>query len=100
MGEKARRTIRLTLPEELVSELDGFARTDNKSRSEFVALAMKNYLRERRRVELKGKIKEGYRRMGEINLSIAANCLKSDESAFKIYEEFLSESENSDSKTR
>lgn len=50
MGEKARRTIRLTLPEELVSELDGFARTDNKSRSEFVALAMKNYLRERRRV--------------------------------------------------
>ncbi len=100
MENEAVRTVVLTLPEELLTETEHRARGDNITQNELIVRAIKDYLRERRRGELKKKAEEGYRSMGEINLSIARQCLKSDESAFKIYEEFLSESDDGDSKTR
>ena len=63
-------------------------------------LAVKQFVSEKRRIELKEQMKRGYLEMGDINLEIAENSLLSDESAYEIYEEFLSESENCDSKTR
>ncbi len=100
MKNEAQRKISLTLPDSLVCEVDNLARLDNQTRSEFVALAMKQYMRERRILELKEQMKKGYLEMGNINLKIAEDSLLSDESAYKIYEEFLSESEERDSKTR
>lgn len=100
MKNEAQRKISLTLPDSLLDEVDAFRKLDNQSRSEFVALAMRQYMRERRRIELKEQMKKGYLEMGNINLEIAEDSLLSDESAYKIYEEFLSESEERDSKTR
>lgn len=100
MEEKAHRTISVTLPDLLLGEVDNYAATDNRSRSEVIKLALRHYVSERRRIELKEQMKRGYLEMGDINLEIAENSLLSDESAYEIYEEFLSESENCDSKTR
>ena len=100
MEEKAQRTISVTLPDLLVEEVDNLAAADNRSRSEVIKLALGQYVSEKRRIELKEQMKKGYLEMGDINLEIAENSLLSDESAYEIYEEFLSESENCDSKTR
>ncbi len=100
MEGKAHRTISVTLPDLLVEEVDNLATADNRSRSEVIKLALRQYVSEKRRIELKEQMKRGYLEMGDINLEIAENSLLSDESAYEIYEEFLSESENCDSKTR
>lgn len=100
MEEKAHRTISVTLPDLLVEEVDNLATADNRSRSEVIKLAIRQYVSEKRKIELKEQMKRGYLEMGDINLEIAENSLLSDESAYEIYEEFLSESENCDSKTR
>ncbi len=100
MEEKAHRTISVTLPDLLVEEVDNLAAADNRSRSEVIKLAIRQYVSEKRKIELKEQMKRGYLEMGDINLEIAENSLLSDESAYEIYEEFLSESENCDSKTR
>ena len=93
MEEKAQREISVTLPDFLVEETDTIASSLNRSRSEFIALAVKNYINEYKKIEKKEQMKKGYLEMGKINLSLAESALLSDESACKIYEDFLSESE-------
>jgi len=100
MDKEAQRRISLLLPELLVEELADIAGEKGKSRNELIMLVLRQYVRERRRIELKSQMKKGYLEMSNINLSIASESLLSDESALNIYEEFLSESEESDCKTR
>lgn len=100
MEEKAQRKISVTLPDCLVEETDQLASSLNRSRSEIIALAVKRYIKETKKIELLEQMKKGYSEMGRINLSLAEESLLSDEIACEIYEEFLSESENCDSKTR
>ncbi len=92
MKSTAQRKISVTLPDLLVTEVDALASSFNRSRSELIALAVKRYIGETRKIELKEQLKKGYLEMGDINLSIAENSLLSDESAYEIYEEFLGES--------
>ena len=92
MKSTAQRKISVTLPDLLVTEVDALASSFNRSRSELIALAVKRYIGETRKIELKEQLKKGYLEMGNINLSIAENSLLSDESAYEIYEEFLGES--------
>ena len=99
MDKEAQRRISLSLPELLIEEIDKFAKSDGQSRNKLIVMAIKQYVCERRRIELKNQMKKGYLEMGDINLDIATESLLSDESALNIYEEFLSESEESDCKT-
>lgn len=61
--------------------------------SEILKTALKRCTSERKKVEIKEQMKKGYIEMGDINLEIAEKSLLSDESAYEIYEDFLSESE-------
>ena len=89
MENQAKRKISVTLPDLLLEEVDDLASSLNRSRSELIAAALKQYLKERKSIELKEQLKKGYFEMGDINLSIAENSLLSDECAYKIYEEYL-----------
>ncbi len=93
MKSSAQRKISVTLPGFLVEETDRLASSFNRSRSEVIALAIEKYLKETEIIRLKEQMKKGYPEMGEINLSLAEDSLLSDESACKIYEDFLSECE-------
>ena len=93
MNGNSQRRISVALPDFLVEETDRIASSLNRSRSEIIALAVSHYINESKKVELKEQMKKGYLEMGRINLSLAEASLLSDESACKIYEEFLSESE-------
>ena len=93
MDKATQSSISVTLPDVLVEEMDRISSSLNRTRSEFVAQAVKNYVKEIRRIEEKEQMKKGYLEMGGINLELAENYLLSDESACVIYEKFLSESE-------
>lgn len=93
MKNTAQKEISVTLPELLVEEMDNIASTLNRSRSEFIALAVGKYISETKKIESREQMKKGYLEMGRINLELAENSLVSDESACVIYEKFLSESE-------
>lgn len=93
MKNTQQREISVTLPDMLVEEMDSLASSLNRSRSEVISLAVKKYIEELKKIELKEQMKKGYLEMGEINLELARNSLLSDESACVICEKFLSESE-------
>ena len=89
MKSSANRTISVTLPDLLLEEVNCLASSLNRSRSEIIQVALRQYLGEKKRIELKEQLKKGYLEMGDINFTIAENALLSDERAYEIYEEFL-----------
>ncbi len=89
MKSSEKRKISVTLPDLLLEEIDILASSLNRSRSELIATVMKQYLNERKNIELKKQLKKGYLEMSDINLSIAEESLLSDEDAYEIYEEYL-----------
>lgn len=51
----------LTMPEDLLAEVDRAARHRNQNRSEFVRAALHNYLEQLSRAEFEALLAEGYR---------------------------------------
>ena len=89
MENSAKRKISVTMPDLLIDEVDTLATSLNRSRSELIVTVLKQYLKERKNVELKEQLKKGYLEMGNININIAENSLLSDECAYEIYEKYL-----------
>lgn len=89
MENPANRKISVTLPDLLLDEVDILASSLNRSRSEIIATVLSQYLKERKSVEFKERLKKGYLEMGDINLDIAEKSLLSDECAYEIYEKYL-----------
>lgn len=87
------KRISVSLPDSLLSELDAVAQSHHHTRSELVIEAAKSYLKERRRLELKEQMKNGYLEMGELNLAIAKDCFEADENTSRNYERLLAECE-------
>lgn len=83
------KKILISLPENLLNEVDVLASVDNKNRSELVREAMKYYLKERRKIELRERLKKGYQEMAEINLEIARQNLEVDNELINGYEKCL-----------
>lgn len=67
----ASKRIIITVPENLLSEVDDIMLTDSKTRSEIIRDAIRFYLGERKRILMREQMKKGYLEMAEINLRIA-----------------------------
>lgn len=87
MSETKRVTI--SIPGELLEEVDNLVRAEKLNRSQFVAEAMTYYLRERKREQLRAELKEGYIRMASLNLQLAEEDSLLDD--LYLYEEQLAE---------
>lgn len=88
MAQQVRR-IMITLPDSLLQEVDGIARQENRNRSEFIREAMRRYIEEKRRLELRERLKEGYRKMAGLNLELAGEAVAAENEALALYEEVL-----------
>ena len=86
------KRVMITMPDSLLEEVDGFARQENRNRSEFIREVMRCYIDERRRIELRERLKEGYRKMSQLNRELAEEGAFTCEQAFVLYEEVLSRS--------
>ncbi|HHT66220.1 MAG TPA: CopG family transcriptional regulator [Clostridiales bacterium] len=74
-------------------EVDEIVAIEKKNRSEFIREAMKLYIRERHRLEIKEKMKKGYEEMAKINAELTELGLNSDMVSLEVYEAILAECE-------
>ncbi|MGE5390186.1 MAG: CopG family ribbon-helix-helix protein [Deltaproteobacteria bacterium] len=77
----ATKRIIITVPENLLCEVDDIMVLESKNRSQIVREAIKFYLGERKRKLKLELMKKGYLEMAEINLGIACESLGMEEEA-------------------
>lgn len=87
------KKILISLPDNLLKEIDSIVTVEKTNRSEFVREAMKLYIREKRKIEMSDRLKKGYQEMAEINARLAEMCFEMDCEQQKKYEERLRELE-------
>jgi CopG family transcriptional regulator/antitoxin EndoAI len=90
MPESQLREIVVTLPQQIVQEIDGLARMDNVNRDEFMLRAISTYLRERNRRQIRESMRQGYMEMAKINLNIASEAFLAEEEAENTLERLVS----------
>jgi CopG family transcriptional regulator/antitoxin EndoAI len=87
------KKIIISLPDSLLKEVDNIVSLEKINRSEFVRQAMKLYIKQKHRMDIKDNMKRGYEQMAQINLELANMCLEADEQLLKEYEKQLAECE-------
>ncbi|MBU5427415.1 CopG family transcriptional regulator [Tissierella pigra] len=80
------RRIMISLPNSLLEEVDVMVPMEYKNRSDFVIEAMRLFINEKKRIEVAEKMKEGYKEMSQINLTLAEIGLEQDILDLVIYE--------------
>lgn len=83
------KRIMISLPNSLLEEVDDIVSMESKNRSEFIREAMKLYLRERKKIQIKEEMKSGYREMSQINLFLAEIGVEEDLNELINYENRL-----------
>jgi len=78
--QKSKR-IMISLPDYLLQEVDGIVQKEKSNRSEFIRQAMKLYLMERKKRQLRESLQRGYMEMAKINLNIASEAFYAEEDA-------------------
>jgi len=71
----------ISLPQNLLQEVDGVARKEKSNRSELIREAMKLYLQERRKQTIRESMQQGYVEMAKINLNLASESFLLEEEA-------------------
>lgn len=87
------KRVMISLPNSLLQEVDGIVQRENGNRSQFIREAMKLYIAERQKAEIREQMKQGYMEMGQINLELANSGLTADFGTMLLYEENLAECE-------
>lgn len=87
VGETKR--ILVSLPESLLEEVDLLASMENRNRSEFIREAMKLYISEKKKREIRESMKKGYMEMAAINLEMAELGFTAENECLNSYEKRL-----------
>ncbi|HHV17030.1 MAG TPA: ribbon-helix-helix protein, CopG family [Gelria sp.] len=84
------KRITITIPENLLYEVDNIKFTESKNRNEIFREAIRFYLGERRKKLLIEQMKKGYLEMAEINLNMACeNIVVEEEALINCIEKLL-----------
>ena len=81
MSNVSTKRIMISLPDQLLQEVDVIVEMENSNRSEFIRQAMKLYLLERKKRQLRDAMQHGYMEMAKINLHIASESFQAEEDA-------------------
>lgn len=87
------KKILVTLPNSLLEDLDTLASQEGVNRSEMIRQAIALYLKEKKKLELREKLKKGYQEMGALNLALSEMYFDMDQEQLNRYEEKLAECE-------
>ena len=87
------RKILISLPESLLKEVDSIVSVEKTNRSEFVRRTIQLYIRERRKIEVRDRLKKGYQEMAEINMKLSEIWFNVDNDLQLKYEKRLGELE-------
>lgn len=75
------KRIMISLPDQLLQEVDGIVEKENSNRSELIRQAMKLYLNERKKRFIRDSMQRGYMEMAKINLTMASEAFHAEEDA-------------------
>ena len=92
------KKIKIELPEYLIEEIELYCQQNNEKKSQFLSQAVKLYLRERKKEEVRSHLKDGYKKMAGLNQQLADEGLSSDCYSYLCYEQRLVECEKIESK--
>lgn len=78
------KEIVISLPDSMLSEVDGIATAESSNRNELIQQAVGFFLTERRRRMLREEMKKGYLEMAKINLALALEQQKLESEVFLV----------------
>lgn len=84
------KRIMISLPHNLLQEVDGVVEMEKRTRSEFIREAMRLYLQERKKKQIREQMQEGYMEMARLNLALANEALSAENEADRLAEEIVS----------
>ena len=80
------KRIMISLPQNLLKEVDGVVEMEKRTRSEFIREAMKLYLQERKKRQIRERMQEGYLEMARLNLALANEAISAENEADRLAE--------------
>ncbi len=80
------KRIMISLPDNLLREVDGVAAAERLNRSEFIREAMKLYIQERKRRTIREQMKKGYQEMAKINLALAGESFALEQEVSELFD--------------
>jgi len=75
------KRIMISLPDQLLREVDGIVAREKSNRSEFIRQAMRLYLTERKKRQIRDSLQRGYLEMANLNLRMAAEAFQAEDEA-------------------
>ncbi|HET7657316.1 MAG TPA: antitoxin [Bacillales bacterium] len=90
MSDSNFKEIVISLPQQLLNEVDGIMRKENVNRDELIHQATKMYLRERKKRHIRESMRQGYMEMAKINLNIASEAFLAEEEAENTLDRLVS----------
>lgn len=85
------KRIMISLPDNLLREVDGIVAAEKLNRSEFIREAMKLYIQEKKRRNIREQMKKGYLEMAKINLALAGENFNVEHEVTRLFDGRLSE---------
>lgn len=80
------KRIMISLPNHLLEEVDGIVATEKRTRSDFIREAMRLYLEEREKQDIRNRMQKGYMEMAKLNLRLANEAFEVENEANVIAE--------------
>ena len=84
------KRVMVSVPNNLLQEVDGIVSSEKRNRSELIREAMRFYIRERKKNEIRQMMQKGYKEMGKINLDLANEAIEAENEASRLAEEMVS----------
>ncbi len=84
------KRIMISLPDNLLDEVDGIVASERRTRSEFIREAMRLYLQERKKRQIRETMQKGYMEMARLNLNLANEALEAENEAGLLAEQLVS----------
>lgn len=81
MSESNFKDIIISLPQQLLNEVDGVMQQEEVNRIELIHQATKMYLRDRKKRQIRESMRQGYMEMAKINLNMASEAFLAEEEA-------------------
>lgn len=81
MSESNFKDIIISLPQQLLNEVDGVMQQEEVNRNELIHQATKMYLRDRKKRQIRESMRQGYMEMAKINLNMASEAFLAEEEA-------------------
>ncbi|MBT9166810.1 MAG: Antitoxin EndoAI [Syntrophomonadaceae bacterium] len=80
------KRIMISLPHNLLEEVDGIVADEKRTRSDFIRDAMRLYLAEREKQQIRERMQRGYLEMAKLNLRLANEAFEVENEANLIAE--------------